>query len=377
MKSAGKWNVPTFTKTSSTTPTGREIERSAISRVIHVGDSSGRESLFHTDNGIRFMLAPRSAKAKHSSILGKSHGIRNLSGSPNFFEMENRIPFDHSNINSQTSSRFSIHASSGHDPDVQPAVVQIENQITNSEPVVAPVVEPVVAPLSLPELSPTCMTLEIADRSISRPVGVVEDVFIKVGTFHFLADFIVVDFDADPRVLLILGRSFLKTGRALIDVYEGELTLRVGKESVTFNLDRTSRYSANYDAMSVNRIDLIDIACEEYSQKVLGFSVSGNPTPSTEPIVSMPSPTLTPFGDNDFLLKKADAFLAIDDEPISPKIDESYYDSEGDILLLKNFLMMIHHHHLSLYKNSKLLNLPMKNILLMNHPWSNLRTYHL
>nr|GEW41881.1 reverse transcriptase domain-containing protein [Tanacetum cinerariifolium] len=104
--------------------------------------------------------------------------------------------------------------------------------------------------LSLPELSPMCMTLELANRSISRPVGVAEDVFVKVGTFHFSADFVVVDFDSDPRVLLILERSFLKTGRALIDVYEGELTLLVGKEAVTFNLDQTSRYSANYDAMS-------------------------------------------------------------------------------------------------------------------------------
>nr|GEV57176.1 reverse transcriptase domain-containing protein [Tanacetum cinerariifolium] len=76
--------------------------------------------------------------------------------------------------------------------------------------------------LSLPDLSPTCMTLELAGHSISRPVGVVEDVFVKVGTFHFPADFVVVDFDADPRVPLILGRSFLKTKRALIDVFEAK-----------------------------------------------------------------------------------------------------------------------------------------------------------
>ncbi|GJR17691.1 reverse transcriptase domain-containing protein [Tanacetum coccineum] len=192
--------------------------------------------------------------------------------------------------------------------------------------------------LSLPELTPTCMTLELADRSISRPIGVAEDVSVKVGKFHFPADFVVVDFDADPRVPLILGRSFLKTGRALIDVYEGELTLRVGNEAVTFNLDQTSRYSSNYDDNSVNRIDIIDVACEEYSQEVLGFSVSGNPTPSTKPIVSTSSPTLTPFGDSDFLLEETDAFLAIEDEPISPEINDSYYDSEGDILLLEEFL---------------------------------------
>nr|GEU67876.1 reverse transcriptase domain-containing protein [Tanacetum cinerariifolium] len=126
--------------------------------------------------------------------------------------------------------------------------------------------------LSLPDLSNTCMTPELADRLISRPVGVAEDVFVKVGTFHFLADFVVVDFDADPRVPLILGRSFLKTERALIDLFEGELTLRVGKEAITFNLDQTSRYSANYNDMTANRIDVIDMACEEYSQEVLGFT---------------------------------------------------------------------------------------------------------
>nr|GFC96865.1 reverse transcriptase domain-containing protein [Tanacetum cinerariifolium] len=76
--------------------------------------------------------------------------------------------------------------------------------------------------LSLPNLMPTCMTLELADRSISRPVGVAEDVNVKVGSFHFPVDFVVVDFDADPRVPLILGRSFLKTERALIDVFEGD-----------------------------------------------------------------------------------------------------------------------------------------------------------
>ncbi|GJV99810.1 reverse transcriptase domain-containing protein [Tanacetum coccineum] len=176
--------------------------------------------------------------------------------------------------------------------------------------------------LSLPELTPTCMTLELADRSITQPIGIAEDVYLKVGKFKFPADFVVVDFDADPRVPLILGRSFLKTGRALIDVYEGELTLRVGKEAVTFNLDQTSRYSSNYDDMTANRIDVIEMACEEYSQEVLGFSdviASGNPTPYYDPIVSTSSPTLTPFGDSDFLLEEVDVFLALEDDPTSPE----------------------------------------------------------
>ncbi|GJS85566.1 reverse transcriptase domain-containing protein [Tanacetum coccineum] len=127
----------------------------------------------------------------------------------------------------------------------------------------------------------------------------------------------IVYFDADPRIPLILKRPFLKTGRALIDVYAGELTLRVGNKAVTFNLDQTSRYSSNYDDISVNRIDVIDVACEECSQEVIGFSVN-----------------------SDFLLEETDAFLAIEDEPISPEpmLSDSYYDSEGDILLLEEFL---------------------------------------
>nr|GEU80714.1 reverse transcriptase domain-containing protein [Tanacetum cinerariifolium] len=195
--------------------------------------------------------------------------------------------------------------------------------------------------LSLPELSPTCMTLELANCSISYLVEVAEDVFVKVGTFHFSTDFIVVDFDADPRAPLILGRSFLKTERGLIDVFKGELTLHVGKAAITFNLDQTSRYSANYNNITANRIDVIDMACEEYSQEVLGFFdviTSGNPTPYYDPIVSTSSPTLTSFGNSDFLLEEVDAFLALEDDPTSSKVDHSYFDTEGDILLLEEFL---------------------------------------
>nr|GEU33882.1 reverse transcriptase domain-containing protein [Tanacetum cinerariifolium] len=167
--------------------------------------------------------------------------------------------------------------------------------------------------LSFPDLSPTCMTLKVVDRSISRPVGVAEDVFLKVGTFHFPADFVVVDFDANPRVSLILKRSFLKIGRALIDMFEGELTLRVAKEAITFNFDQTSRHSTNYNDMTAKRIDVIDMACEEYSQEVLGFLI-------------------------DFLLEEVDAFLALEDDPTSPEVDQSYVDTEGDMLLLEAFL---------------------------------------
>ncbi|GKD53523.1 reverse transcriptase domain-containing protein, partial [Tanacetum coccineum] len=158
--------------------------------------------------------------------------------------------------------------------------------------------------LFLPEVTPTCMTLELADRSITKPIGIAKDVYLKVGKFKFPADFVV-------------------TRRALIDVHEGELTLRVGKEAITFNLDQTSRYSSNYDDMMANRIDVIEMACEEYSQEVLGFSdviASGNPTPYYDLIISTSSSTLTPFGDSDFLLEEVDAFLALEDDPTSPEV---------------------------------------------------------
>nr|GFC30735.1 reverse transcriptase domain-containing protein [Tanacetum cinerariifolium] len=152
--------------------------------------------------------------------------------------------------------------------------------------------------LSLPELTPTCMTLELADRSVSKPIGIAKDVKVKVGMFHFPADFVVVDFEPDPRVPLILGRCFLKTGRALIDVHKGELTLRIRNEAITHNLDQTLRYSANYDQMTANKIDVTDEACEEYFQELIGFS---NVT------------------DSDFLLfEEANAFLGLVDDPDSP-----------------------------------------------------------
>nr|GEZ68689.1 reverse transcriptase domain-containing protein [Tanacetum cinerariifolium] len=159
--------------------------------------------------------------------------------------------------------------------------------------------------------------------------------------FHFPADFVVVDFEPDPRVPLILGRCFL-TGRALIDMHKGKLTLRIRNEAISYNLDQTSRYSANYDQMTANKIDVTDDACEEYSQEVLGFfdvTASGSLTPSDDPIVSTTSHTLTPFGDSDFLLfEEADAFLGLEDDPDSPELDPSDYDPEGDILLLEAIL---------------------------------------
>nr|GFB89199.1 hypothetical protein [Tanacetum cinerariifolium] len=165
--------------------------------------------------------------------------------------------------------------------------------------------------LSLIELTPTYMTLELADRSVSKPIGIAKDVSVK-------------------------------TGRALIDVDKGELTLRIRNEAITYNLDQTSRYSANYDQMTANKIDVTDEACEEYFQEVLGFSdvtASSSPTPSDDPIISTTSPTLTPFGDSDFLLfEEANAFLGLEDDPDSPELDPSFYDPEGDIQMLEAIL---------------------------------------
>nr|GFB67669.1 reverse transcriptase domain-containing protein [Tanacetum cinerariifolium] len=101
------------------------------------------------------------------------------------------------------------------------------------------------------------------------------------------------------------------------------------------------RYSANYNDMTANRIDVIDMACEEYSHEVLSFFdviASGNPTPYYDPIVSTTSLTLTPFENSNFLLEEVDTFLALEDEPTSPEVDQSYVDTEGDILLLEDFL---------------------------------------
>ncbi|GJT27906.1 reverse transcriptase domain-containing protein [Tanacetum coccineum] len=195
--------------------------------------------------------------------------------------------------------------------------------------------------LGLPGLNDTKMVLELADRTISKPTGVAENVFVKVGKFYFPADFVVLDFIADPRVPLILGRPFLRTAHALIDVYEGEITLRNDDQSLTLKCGDTPSISYN-NFESLKKVDLIDVTCEEYSQEVLDFSDSvayGNPSPYFDPIVSNSSPTLTPFEESDFLLfEEADAFIAIDDEPISTEIDATYYDPEGDILILEAFL---------------------------------------
>ncbi|GJZ45532.1 reverse transcriptase domain-containing protein [Tanacetum coccineum] len=134
-------------------------------------------------------------------------------------------------------------------------------------------------------------------------------------SFHFPTDFVVIDYDVDPRVPLILGRPLLRTARAFIDVHGEELTLRVNDEVITFNVGHTLRYSYRYDNESVNRIDVIDV---------------------TYPIITTSSSSLTPFEGGDFVLEEIEACLTSDSIP--PGIDDADFDPEGDILLLGKLL---------------------------------------
>nr|GEV89503.1 hypothetical protein [Tanacetum cinerariifolium] len=153
--------------------------------------------------------------------------------------------------------------------------------------------------LSLPELTSTQMILELSNRSTTRPAGIAADVFVKVGKFHFPTDFVVVDYFIDPRVPL-------RTGRVLIDVYSEELTLRVNDEAITFKVGQTSKYSYN-DVESINRVDVIDVACEEYVQER-----------------------------GDFILEEIEACLTSESIPL--RINDTDLDVEGDIRLLEELL---------------------------------------
>nr|GEY64834.1 reverse transcriptase domain-containing protein [Tanacetum cinerariifolium]GEY76102.1 reverse transcriptase domain-containing protein [Tanacetum cinerariifolium] len=281
---------------------------------------------------------------------------------------------------------------------VQPPVIQSETQTPVSEPVVAPMsfeISFTDALILMPKFASTLKALignkeklsemartpmnehcsavilnklprKLGDpgkflipyRSVFKPIGMAKDVSVKVRVFHFPADFLVVDFEPDPRVPLILERCLLKTDRAMIDVHKGELTLRIRNEAITYDLDQTVRYSANYNQMTANKIDVI---CIMYSQEVLSFfdvTASGNPTPYDDTIVFVTSPTLTLFGDSDFLLfEEADAFLGLEDDPNSLEFKPFYYEPEGDVLLLKAILnseplppLPNHEQYMPLYK---------------------------
>ncbi|GKA28269.1 reverse transcriptase domain-containing protein [Tanacetum coccineum] len=196
--------------------------------------------------------------------------------------------------------------------------------------------------LFLPELTPTRMTLELATRTVAYPASIAEDVFVQVGKFTFSADFVVIDYDVDPRVPLILGRPFLRVAHALVDVHGEELTLRVSDEKLVFNVESTLKYPRKHGDESIHKIDILDITCEDHFHEVLNVqksinSMSGSPTPSSDPVVASLSLSLTPFGDSDFILEEIDTFLASDDLT-SSDVDDGIFDPEGDIRLIEELL---------------------------------------
>ncbi|GJR21571.1 reverse transcriptase domain-containing protein [Tanacetum coccineum] len=166
--------------------------------------------------------------------------------------------------------------------------------------------------LSLPDLTPTRMTLELADRSITYPKGLAEDVFVKVGKFYFPTDFVV------------------KKNNPWVDT-----------KAAAFNLDQTTRYSSTNDK-SVNRIDIIDAVCEEYAPKLARISNSsgGNPTPTSESFTS------------EFILEEIEAYLK--DDSISPKINHADCEARGRYLFDRKNYLPSHLEYAFLEENDKL-----------------------
>nr|GFD05889.1 reverse transcriptase domain-containing protein [Tanacetum cinerariifolium] len=134
--------------------------------------------------------------------------------------------------------------------------------------------------LGLPELIATRMTLELANRAICTPARIARDVFVLVGKFTFLADFVIVDYEGDPQVPLILGRPFLWTARALIDVYGEEMILCGSDERLTLNIRRdTSSYSNQPHKESINMINIYNDSYKDYLEVLFATNhLSGNPT---------------------------------------------------------------------------------------------------
>nr|GEY38735.1 reverse transcriptase domain-containing protein [Tanacetum cinerariifolium] len=144
--------------------------------------------------------------------------------------------------------------------------------------------------LGLPELISIRMTLELANWAICTPAGIARDVFVPVGKFTFLDDFVIVDYKSDPRVPLILGRPFLQTARALIDVHREEMILRDGDERLTLNMRHdTSSYSNQPQKESINMINIFDDSCEDYLEDLFVTNhQSGNPTFSSHSDLTSP-----------------------------------------------------------------------------------------
>ncbi|GJR50199.1 reverse transcriptase domain-containing protein [Tanacetum coccineum] len=195
--------------------------------------------------------------------------------------------------------------------------------------------------LRLEALTPTRMTLELANRSITHPMGIAEDVVVRVDGFTFLADFVVVNFEPDPRVPIILGRPFLRTAKALIDLYEETLTLRVGKEELVYYADKSEK---NKDKNFVHAISIIDFSKDDpvgkeelvyYADKseknknkhfvhaisVIDFSKDDPFSSRTTTHPDDPSPSSSPMKTSDNFEKFADELAPLDSLP--PGNDDS------------------------------------------------------
>ncbi|GKD42651.1 reverse transcriptase domain-containing protein, partial [Tanacetum coccineum] len=182
--------------------------------------------------------------------------------------------------------------------------------------------------LGLPELIFTQMTLELANRDICTPKGIARDVFVPIGKFTFLANFVIIDYESDPRVLLILGRPFLQTAHALIDVHGEEMILYDGNERLILNMrNDISSYSNEPHQESINMIDVYNVSHEEYHEDLFATNhpsgnltssltshtdltspevinqLSGNPTPISEPETksSSSSPTLISLEESELI----------------------------------------------------------------------------
>ncbi|GJY36593.1 reverse transcriptase domain-containing protein [Tanacetum coccineum] len=194
--------------------------------------------------------------------------------------------------------------------------------------------------LGLEALTPTRMTLELANRSISHPMGIAEDVVVRVDGFTFLADFVVVNFEPDPRVPIILGRPFLRTAKALIDLYEEKLTLRVGKDELVYYADKSEK---NKDKNCVHAISIIDFSKED----PFSGSTTNSLHPSSSPVKTSdniekftdelaPLDSL-PSGNDDSTLKKEfhEVNFQVYSNPLF-EFDESFRSSNVNPLFEEN-----------------------------------------
>nr|GEV91168.1 hypothetical protein [Tanacetum cinerariifolium] len=191
--------------------------------------------------------------------------------------------------------------------------------------------------LGSPELISTRMTLEPANRVICTPAGIARDVFVPVGKFTFLADFVNVDYESDPRVPLILGRPFLRTTRALIDVHGEEMILRDGDERLTLNMRHdTSSYSNQPQKESINMINIYDDSCEDYLEDLeIEYLLNHDPTKEMDSILedSVDKDNLADPNDNLF---DAISEMFTDEQTLDYSSPPLYDDFNDDLFELES-----------------------------------------